>query len=95
MIKTKEDFIKACEKFIELKKAMVAFDRATDMAFCIVERANEIHMSSIGGLTFDGAVNLLQPTVTYNPNYSQISGMKYFYLPIDGKQIKVFALWSK
>lgn len=95
MIRTKEDFIKACAKYVELKKALLTFDRTTPYTFCITERADEIHISDIGEITFDRIINLLQPIVHYNPNYTQTSGMKYFYLPIDGHDVKVFALWEK
>ncbi len=93
---TKEEFIKACEKYIALKEAMRKLYKDSDF-FCITEEVSEIHISAVksNGIDFNYLASICKAVVICNPNFTDRVGEKYFYIPINGKNIKVFALWNK
>lgn len=93
---TRETFIKACEKYIALKEAMRELHK-DNRFFCIVESVSEIHICTNDWeeIDFDYIASVCKAIVTYNPNHTETTGEKYFYIPINGKNIKVFALWKK
>ena len=92
---TKDEIISYFKEWLELADKQYELDLKTSCMFVGLNDRQSIHIDK---RVFPHVADQLQPTIIYNPawnNSYSLYGEEYFYTEIDGKRIKVFALWIK
>lgn len=92
---TKEELFNYLREVEFYFRSLRRVDKETDM-FCFgLVHSNEIHLNSS---KFYQIVDILQPTVTFNPNWDNRHPHRleaYFYVELNGYKYKLFALLDK
>ena len=92
---TKDEIISYFKEWLELADKQHELNEKTSGMFVGLNDTRSIHIDE---RDFQHVADQLQPTIIYNPawnNSYSLYGEEYFYTEIDGKRIKVFALWTK
>lgn len=91
---SKEEMKGILEEIAQAQENICQLYVKTDGLFCNYTDGCKIHIAND---RWDEVVNVIQPVVTYNPNwderYAEIEA--YFYLDLCGKKYKLFTLLDK
>ena len=91
---TKEELIEILREIEFHHRSLRRILRDTNCLFCF-GIIDQIHIDSD---RFNEVVSILQPTVTYNPNWSENypdTTEAYFYMDLNDHKYKLFALFEK
>lgn len=92
---TKDEIISYFKEWLELADKQYELNIKTPSMFVGTNDRQSIHIDE---QVFPRVAEQLQPTIVYNPAWCKsdsLYGEEYFYTEIDGRRIKVFALWTK
>ena len=91
---TKEELIEILREIEFHHRSLRRIHRDTNLLFCF-GIIDEIHIDSS---RFNEVVSILQPNVTYNPNWSKNYPNvteAYFYMNLNDHETKIYALFEK